>query len=64
MEHIHFIDCLYPDWEGGLIRENHTIKSFDKDGFCKVCGMTIEQASRGKIKSIEEVNADQKHSIN
>jgi len=41
-------DCLYPDWEGGLEKGTH---DFDKDGFCKVCGMTIEQASNGNIKN-------------
>ena len=45
-----FIDCLYPDWEGSLIREKHRLKNFNKDGFCNICGMTIEQASYDKIK--------------
>ena len=28
--------CLYPDWEGGIIKnENH---NYDKDGFCIICG--------------------------
>ncbi len=33
-------DCLYPDWEGGMTSGNHT---FDKDGFCIICGQTVEQ---------------------
>ena len=28
-------NCLYPDWEGGLIRGKHKL---DEDGFCVICG--------------------------
>jgi glutamine phosphoribosylpyrophosphate amidotransferase len=39
----YFVDCVYPDNEGGHIREKHTKESFDKDGFCNICGLTIDQ---------------------
>ena len=29
-------DCVYPDWEGGVIIGKHR---FDKDGYCVICGM-------------------------
>ena len=29
------LGCVYPDWEGGLIRGDHIR---DKDGFCNICG--------------------------
>jgi hypothetical protein len=37
--------CLYPNWEGGLSVGTH---SFDKDGFCNVCG---EYRGGDKVKS-------------
>lgn len=34
-------DCIYPDYEGGLTRGKH---SFDRDGYCNVCGMKRAQS--------------------
>lgn len=33
-------ECVYPDWEGGVTRGKH---SFDKDGYCNICGATKAQ---------------------
>ena len=28
-------ECVYPDWEGGMLRDVHII---GQDGFCCICG--------------------------
>jgi len=33
--------CVYPDWEGGYDIGEH---NFDNEGFCIICGKTIEQS--------------------
>lgn len=37
--------CYYPDWEGGLIVDEH---NWGKDGYCIICGEKVEK-SGGRI---------------
>jgi hypothetical protein len=50
--------CLYPDWDGGLIKSAHCAGS---DGYCCVCGEYLERQMKhkGKVKgSIVGVRVD------
>lgn len=44
--------CYYPDWEGGLIEQDH---NFDKDGFCIICGEPNKKALDELHKAQKEV---------
>ena len=41
-------DCIYPDWEGGLIKTEHI---WGKDGYCIVCGETRPTPNKEKGES-------------
>ena len=44
-------DCIYPNWKGGYILEDHI---WDRDGWCIICG-----AKRLKEKARRTMGDDQ-----
>lgn len=42
--------CIYPDWEGGMIYDQHI---FDKQGECIVCGVQQREIWLRLMKEIK-----------